>query len=110
MKNITIYSLSIIGLVLLLSCDNDDTSREDLNESDDEQIIEQEENSLPQLFINTNGASIVDEPKIDAQLTVIEDGVETHNGNIAIEFRGSTSQQFPKKSYGFETRDDANEY
>lgn len=26
------------------------------------------------------------------------------NGNIAIEFRGSSSQSFPKKSYGFETK------
>lgn len=64
---------------------------------------------LPQFQIYTNGASIVDEPKIDAELVIIEAGVETHRGTIGIEIRGSSSQQFPKKSYGFETRDDANE-
>jgi len=42
-------------------------------------------------------------------LVIIEAGVETHRGAIGIEIRGSSSQQFPKKSFGFETRDEANE-
>jgi Spore coat assembly protein len=34
---------------------------------------------------------------------------ELFNGNIAIEIRGKSSQMFPKKQYGFETRDEENE-
>lgn len=68
-----------------------------------------DEDRLPQLQINTNGNSIVDEPKIDAAFSIIEAGEETFIGNMAIEIRGSSSQQFPKKSYGFETRDTENE-
>jgi hypothetical protein len=33
------------------------------------------------------------------------DPYNNYNGKIAIEIRGSTSQQYPKKSYGFETQD-----
>ena len=34
---------------------------------------------------------------------------ELHSENIAIEIRGKSSQMFPKKQYGFETRDQENE-
>jgi hypothetical protein len=37
----------------------------------------------------------------------ITDTVYTYNGNIGIEVRGSSSQMFPKKSFGFETWDSA---
>ena len=55
------------------------------------------------MMISTNGQQIVDEPKINANLAVIENKNET-NYKIGIEIRGSSSQMFPKKSYGFETR------
>ncbi|GAB5416541.1 MAG: hypothetical protein Crog4KO_34210 [Crocinitomicaceae bacterium] len=72
--------------------------------------------NLPIFVITTpQGQSIVDEPRIICHLGVIYNGTgATHNindpfnnydGNIAIEFRGSTSQQYPKKGYGFETQD-----
>ena len=82
--------------------------------SDDEIIVpdgggDENEAALPQFLISTNGATIVDEPKIDATLTITELGVTTHTGAIGIEIRGSSSQFFPKKSYGFETRDENNE-
>lgn len=112
MKKMKIYSVVITGLLslFLVSCGNDDRSGGSTDDTDDNgQVIVPEEDRIAQFFINTNGATIVDEPKIDAQLTVMEAGVETHTGNIAIEIRGSSSQQFPKKSFGFETRDDANE-
>ncbi|MBK9526360.1 MAG: CotH kinase family protein [Bacteroidetes bacterium] len=74
-----------------------------------------EESSLPIFIINTNGQSISDSPKIIANLGVIDNGtgnrnnisdpMNNYNGKIAIEVRGSSSQMFPKKSYGFETRD-----
>ncbi|MCC7301802.1 MAG: CotH kinase family protein [Bacteroidia bacterium] len=69
--------------------------------------------NLPIIVINTNNQVIPDEPKIIADMGVIFNGVGNrnyltdpfnhYNGKIAIEVRGSSSQMFPKKSYGFET-------
>lgn len=72
--------------------------------------------NLPIIVINTeNGAIIPDEPKLDATMGIIYNGEGERNylsdpfneyyGNIGIEARGSTSQGFPKKQWGFETRD-----
>jgi len=78
------------------------------NELPDEIIIKPEDR-LPQIEVNTNGGTIVDEPKISADITISEADVVTYDGNIGIEFRGATSQTFPKKSYGLETWDENNE-
>lgn len=69
--------------------------------------------NLPIVVINTNGQQIVDEPKIAVNLGIIDNGAGNinhitdpfnhYNGFAGIEFRGSSSQGFPKKSYGFET-------
>ncbi|GAB2558932.1 CotH kinase family protein [Spirosoma aerophilum] len=71
--------------------------------------------NLPLLVIQTNGQSIPDEPKIIAELRVIDNGTGKRNNvtdkpsfisKIGIEKRGATSQQlFPKKPYSFELRD-----
>ncbi len=72
------------------------------------------ESYLPIFIINTNGLEIPDEPKITAQLGIINnDGIinkstdvfNHYDGPIGIEIRGSSSQRFPKKQYSFETRD-----
>ncbi len=73
------------------------------------------ESNLPIVVINTNNVPIPDEPKIGAMMGIIshEAGVQNHstdpfnhyNGHIGIETRGQSTQMFPKKSYGFETRD-----
>lgn len=70
--------------------------------------------NLPIIKINTNNQTIVDEPKIVADFVIIDNGPGARNpvnsttyaysGKIGIEYRGSSSQGFPKKSYGFETR------
>lgn len=70
--------------------------------------------NLPIVVINTNGQTIKDDPKITADLGVIWNGPgkrnalndlkNNYNGKIAIEIRGSSSQMFPKKGYGFETK------
>lgn len=73
--------------------------------------------NLPIILIQTNGQWIPDDPKIDARMKIIDNGGLNHindiangyDGNIAIETRGSTSQWFPKKPYGFETKDDTGE-
>ena len=71
--------------------------------------------NLPILLINTNGQTILDEPKIVAELRIIDNGSGKRNNvtdkpaftsKIGIEMRGATSQQlFPKKPYGIELRD-----
>ncbi|MFN0216126.1 MAG: CotH kinase family protein [Saprospiraceae bacterium] len=78
-----------------------------------------ESSDLPILKINTNGQSIMNEPKIDAQMDVIDNGPGQRNyldqtdfaysGPIGIEFRGNSSQGMPKKSFNFETRDELGE-
>jgi len=70
--------------------------------------------NLPLVVLNTNGLAIVDNPKIPATMGIICNGPgkrnkltdpkNDFNGNISIEIRGSSSQGFPKKSYGFETK------
>ncbi|MVM31657.1 T9SS type A sorting domain-containing protein [Spirosoma sp. HMF4905] len=70
--------------------------------------------NLPILIINTNGQTIIDDPKIVANLQIIDNGTGKRNNvtdkpsftsKIGIELRGATSQDFPKKPYGFELRD-----
>ncbi|SOE19756.1 Por secretion system C-terminal sorting domain-containing protein [Spirosomataceae bacterium TFI 002] len=72
----------------------------------------QQEYSLPLFVIDTEGKTIVDEPKVMAKLKVIDNGknkptdiANEYDGFIGIEFRGSSSQGFPKKPFGFETWD-----
>ncbi|MFZ7144934.1 MAG: CotH kinase family protein [Bacteroidota bacterium] len=75
------------------------------------------QSSLPIVIINTNGQTIPDDPKIIADMKIIDNGIgnrnhltdipNNYNGKIAIEVRGSSSQMFPKKSFGFETRDNS---
>ena len=71
--------------------------------------------NLPIVIINTNNQGIPDEPKLQAHMKVIDNGYNqtnsvtdapnAYNNLIGIERRGSTSGDFPQKSYGLETRD-----
>ncbi len=71
--------------------------------------------NLPIFVINTqNKQEIPDEPKITANLGIIYNGPgqrnqlsdppNHYNGYIGIELRGNSTQHYPKKPYGFETR------
>jgi len=70
---------------------------------------------IPLVVINTFNQSIPDEPKINAHMGIIYNGPGVRNyltdpfnnysGNIGIEIHGSSSQMFPQKAYGLETRD-----
>lgn len=69
--------------------------------------------TLPIIRIYTNGQTIPDEPKIKVDLGIIYHGegqINTpydepndYHGMAGFELRGSSSQMFPKKAYGFET-------
>lgn len=71
--------------------------------------------NLPIIKINTMGQAILDDPKIMATMGIIDNGpgqrnyvsdpANHYNGFIGIETRGSSSQTFPKKSFGLETWD-----
>jgi len=71
--------------------------------------------NLPILVIETGDQEIVDEHRIVADMGIINKGeglpnlisdpFNDYSGKISIEIRGSSSQDFPKKSYGFETQD-----
>ena len=73
------------------------------------------DSNLPIVIMNTHGQTILDDPRIIIDLGIIDNGFGVRNyvtdpqndyfGQVAIEIRGSTSQQYPKKSYAFETRD-----
>ncbi len=75
--------------------------------------------NLPIVVINTKGAVILDEPKVAVELGIVDNGPGKRNaftdpwngyrGAAGIEIRGASSQMFPKKPYGFETRDAAGE-
>lgn len=76
------------------------------------------ESDLPVVIIDTNGTTIVDEPKIPATMYIIdgEEGVNqpdpetaTFTSPIGIEKRGNSSQTFPKASWGLELRDETGE-
>lgn len=72
--------------------------------------------NLPIVVINTTGGvGIPNDPKVDATMGIIYNGegvrnymtdpFNEYNGDIGIETRGSSSQSFPKKQWGLETRD-----
>jgi len=73
--------------------------------------------NLPIVVVDTHGQTIVNEPKITADMGIIDNGEGVRNyitdpqndfkGKVGIEIRGSTSQMFfPKKQYAVETRND----
>ncbi len=72
------------------------------------------DSNLPIILIETGNQVIQDEPKVMAIMKIIDNGPGNHNqvtdaplgydGFIGIEFRGASSQSFPKKGYGLETR------
>ncbi|MFH6602185.1 CotH kinase family protein [Maribacter algicola] len=102
------YCLVALLVVLVSSnssCINDDGIVPPAEQEEDNVVQVNPEDRLPQVSINTNGALIVDEPKINAQMTINTPNGVDFEGKIGIEIRGKSSQMFPKKSFGFETRD-----
>lgn len=71
--------------------------------------------NLPIVVINTNGQTIQDNARIVVDMGIIynafgarnylTDPFNEYNGKISIEYRGSSSQMFPKKPYSIETQD-----
>ncbi len=67
--------------------------------------------NLPIIILDTYGQTISDDPRITIFMGIIDNGpgninhvtdpYTDYNGEVTIEIRGSTSQQYPKKSYAF---------
>jgi hypothetical protein len=81
---------------------------------DDGSCIHFQSSNLPIVVIDTQGQNIMDDPRITAHMGIIHnsDGINTlgdpfnnYDGQISIEYRGSSSQMFPKKPYALETQD-----
>ena len=74
---------------------------------------------LPIVSINTLGNTILDEPRIKAEIGIIDhgpgkvnhkaDSFNAFHGWVSIERRGESAQMFPKKSYSLETQDSLGE-
>ena len=81
-----------------------------------QQNVEITSSNLPIILIDTEGRSIIDDPRTTARMRIIDnpgtvrnypgDFPNNYDGMIRIEIRGKSSQMFPKKSYGFETQDE----
>ena len=103
-RNVRLFGLCktlFAFLLLTTACSNDDVTTDEPTESPEVSI----ENPLVSFSINTNGVEIVDEPKISADFTISDKDETLFSGKMGIEIRGSSSQLFPKKSFGFETWD-----
>ena len=106
--------LFYILVFLTLSC-SDDNEPPQVSIDDDDEVVEdtdprsETEAPLAQVFIDTKGIAIVDEPRIRSDAILVIDNDTIYNGNMGIEFRGASSQGFPKKSYRLETWDENNE-
>lgn len=107
MKKLCLFSILTLTLLeLIYSCSAEEgLGLDPINQSVEITL----DDKLPQIYLNTNNKEIPDEPKITAEIRIENKGNITHEGLIGIEIRGQSSQMFPKKQYGFETRDSANE-
>lgn len=95
----------LFGLLILLvgSCEPDKANT--IGNPEPQPVVAE----LPQVSVSSFGETIVDEPKIEATMSIIDNGEPDFSGKIGIEIRGSSSQMFPKKQYGLEIWDEAND-
>lgn len=103
------HSFCFLLLLFLNACNSDNNAP--IENKEEQQSAEEisGESPLPVFSVNTSGAEIVNEPKINGLLTVSDQGEILSEVNIGIELRGSSSLSFPKKSYGIETWDSEGE-
>ena len=62
---------------------------------------------LPLLYIDTN-SEIVDTPKVLSKISLVENDGQILESNAGVEYRGATSQNYPKKSLEIEFWKDEN--
>ena len=116
-RNRVLICLALLAVILMAGACMMPVPGNDHNEIPPEEEPDEERSgfnsNLPLVVIDTNGAAIVDEPKIPALLQTFDRQNDRNytsdtpacEERIAIEFRGSTSLGFPKKSYAIEIQD-----
>lgn len=103
MKNVLFLTIVLLTQNLVYSITNPDS------------VVSFTSSNLPIVVINTNGQVIPGDHKITVDMGIIYNGdgvrnyitdpFNNYDGQVGIELRGSTSLSYPKKQYGFETRD-----
>jgi hypothetical protein len=86
-----------------------------LNVSESIGLMAPDSTNLPLILFDTQGEEIVDEPKVNISMKIIDNGPGNYNhpndlannydGIVGIEYRGAYSSTLPQKPYGLETRD-----
>ena len=90
------FAALLIGGALSLFCNSNGTGPEDGSGT----------NQLPLVQIDTDGQTILNDPKIEATLILSANDEIVLETPVGIEYRGSSSNRlWDKYSYGFETRD-----
>lgn len=108
-KSLRNFLIATIALAFL-ACSGDDDSGGTVIPDPDSVKGGPENSAIPYISIDTQGNTIVNEPKVIAKMDVFINRELQLSTPIGIEFRGSTSfRLFDKKSYGIETRDEADE-
>lgn len=102
---------------LSFGINNDSRNYRDLPSWLDVPISDFTESNLPIIVIDTDYPTIYSDPKVEATIGIIYNGPNQINrltdpfneyeGKCGIDIRGESSQSFDKKSYGFETWDEA---
>jgi len=107
MDKLKLQFILVFFSLLLYNCSKDEIITEN---NDDDNTEEVEELLIPKVEINTLGSFIQDEPKIKAEMQILSlDNSIDFSGTIGIEYRGSSSQMFPKKQFAIEIWDESNE-
>ncbi|MGB1044566.1 MAG: CotH kinase family protein, partial [Flavobacteriaceae bacterium] len=101
------HTLLLIFL-FILSCSKDEPMEIDEEEPSSGPVV-YPPYTLPLVSVDTYNQEIPDEPKIPGIMQVSDRGNELFQGPIGIERRGQSSQSFPKKQYGLETKDASNQ-
>jgi hypothetical protein len=112
------YLAFLFSVLLLVGCGGDDGDNGTTPTSDPDPIptpgggdpvtlaVDIGDSEIPYIVINTGDQAIENEPKVAASMKVYIQSAEVLNGNIGIEYRGSTSFRVSdKKSFGIETWD-----
>lgn len=110
-----LFSASTTYYIVVDGYDAGSNGNYQLNIEESVGIYAPSETNLPLVLINTNGQTIVNEPKIATNLKIIDNGVgqmnhptdvpNVYDGFAGVEIRGAYSASLPQKPYGVETWD-----
>ena len=88
-KKYSSLTLLLCFIFFITSCSSDDNFSPINIEEEAAEFEIPPEDKLPLFSINTNGSTIVDEPKIDAEITINQADIASFTGKIGIEIRGA---------------------